>query len=190
VSTDDRARRAALSALLAGHAPHDQEERDAIAVLARLLVAQDDPMRRETLPAHVTASAVVLDPGSGRALLHRHRRLGIWLQPGGHVEDGEHAADAALRETREETGLNAAHLHGATTIGHVDEHLGPDGHVHLDVRFVLQWDADLPSSPAEPSGLDGDTGPRLRWVDRRQAAELSDRSFMRALDATLARLRD
>lgn len=184
-------RREALGALLEGHAPHDREELEALRTLARLLEGAPDPFRRQTLPAHVTASAVVLDTAGERALLHRHRRLGIWLQPGGHVEDDEDASGAALRETREETGVSATHPAGVVTIGHVDEHLGPDGHIHLDVRFLLRWDASLPvAADAEASGLDGDTGPRLRWVDRDEATRLSDRSFVRALDATLARLTD
>jgi 8-oxo-dGTP pyrophosphatase MutT (NUDIX family) len=180
-----------LRLLLAGHEPFDAEEHAALATLEQLLVgAGPDPFRRETLPAHVTGSAVVLDTSGERALLHRHRRLGVWLQPGGHVEDGEDAASAALRETQEETGLTAMHLDGIATIGHVDEHVGPDGHIHLDVRFVLVCDASTAPAPgAEASGLAGDIGPRLRWVDRAAAAEVSDRSFLRALDATLARVR-
>jgi ADP-ribose pyrophosphatase YjhB (NUDIX family) len=38
-------------------------------------------------------------------VLHRHRVLGIWVQPGGHIDSGETPWDAAVRETAEETGL-------------------------------------------------------------------------------------
>jgi 8-oxo-dGTP pyrophosphatase MutT (NUDIX family) len=41
----------------------------------------------------------------GRVLLHWHRRLARWLPPGGHVDPGELPDEAAVRETREETGL-------------------------------------------------------------------------------------
>lgn len=40
-----------------------------------------------------------------RVLLHRHRKLGIWLPPGGHVEPGELPDDAATREVMEEAGI-------------------------------------------------------------------------------------
>lgn len=41
----------------------------------------------------------------GRFLLHFHPKLGIWLPPGGHIEENEEPQDAVLREIREETGL-------------------------------------------------------------------------------------
>ena len=43
----------------------------------------------------------------GRTLLHKHRKLGLWLPPGGHVEPGETPDEAVRREVREETGLEA-----------------------------------------------------------------------------------
>ena len=41
----------------------------------------------------------------GRTLLLLHKKLGLWLPPGGHIDEGELPEDAALREIREETGL-------------------------------------------------------------------------------------
>ncbi|MCH7810994.1 MAG: NUDIX domain-containing protein, partial [Chloroflexi bacterium] len=52
---------------------------------------------------HFTATAFVV---RGEAtILHWHRRLAQWLPPGGHIEQDEEPAEAALREVREETGL-------------------------------------------------------------------------------------
>jgi len=38
-------------------------------------------------------------------LLHPHRKLGLWLPPGGHIEPNELPDDAAIREVEEESGL-------------------------------------------------------------------------------------
>lgn len=40
-----------------------------------------------------------------RVLLHLHRKLGIWLPPGGHIEPNELPDEAALREVEEEAGI-------------------------------------------------------------------------------------
>jgi 8-oxo-dGTP pyrophosphatase MutT (NUDIX family) len=47
-------------------------------------------------------------------LLHRHRKQGLWLPPGGHIEQGELPQDAARREVEEETGLHVR-LHSEAT---------------------------------------------------------------------------
>jgi 8-oxo-dGTP pyrophosphatase MutT (NUDIX family) len=41
-----------------------------------------------------------------KVLLHKHKKLGIWLQPGGHIELDEDPNEAAVREAKEETGLD------------------------------------------------------------------------------------
>jgi len=43
----------------------------------------------------------------GQTLLLKHKKLGMWLPPGGHIEDGESPDEAVLREVLEETGLEA-----------------------------------------------------------------------------------
>jgi 8-oxo-dGTP pyrophosphatase MutT (NUDIX family) len=136
----------------------------------------------------VTASALVVDRTSGLLLLHRHRRIGRWLQPGGHVDPAEATEAAALREVAEETGYVAAHPVTAPSIIHLDEHPGPDGHVHLDVRYLLLVDAAAgPTSVAEDAD-ERTVGPDLRWVDTVGGddgldAVDADRSLRRAVTA-------
>jgi 8-oxo-dGTP pyrophosphatase MutT (NUDIX family) len=144
--------------------------------------AQRDPFARTTLPTHVTASALVLDPSRGLVLLHLHRRIGRWLQPGGHVEPGERPEDAALRETLEETAVAARHPEGSPSIVHLDEHPGPDGHVHLDLRYLLLADAAAP--PVGHGERTGDgPGPMLRWVPPDEVSVHADVSLVRAVTA-------
>ena len=54
---------------------------------------------------HFTATAFVVH--QGKTLLHWHRKLRQWMPPGGHLLPDEDPASGALREVREETGIEA-----------------------------------------------------------------------------------
>jgi 8-oxo-dGTP pyrophosphatase MutT (NUDIX family) len=135
-----------------------------------------DPLDEHADPTHVTGSAIVVD-GHGRVLLHRHKRLGRWLQPGGHLDAGEHPADAALRETAEETGLRAVHPAGGPRLVHVDVHEGPRGHLHLDLRYLLAADGSARLAPA-----DGES-PDVAWFVVEDAIARGDGSVAAAIRA-------
>ncbi len=107
------------------------------------------PFDEEADPLHVTASALVV--GTRGTILHRHRKLGIWVQPGGHVDPGETIEGAALREAAEETGLQLIHPPEGTMLMHVDCHPGPRGHTHFDLRYVLLGSSTDPAPPADES---------------------------------------
>src|SRR4051812_35947675 len=75
--------------------------------VARVRAAMDagDVWSRAS-PLHVTGSAIVLDPRTGRLLLRWHERYQLWNHVGGHADDGEqHPYLTARREAEEETGL-------------------------------------------------------------------------------------
>ncbi len=125
--------------------------------------------RAHFTPGHITASCYILD-GDDRLLLHHHRRLGRWLQMGGHVEGDELPSAAALREGREESGLGDLAL-----VGHgifdLDVHAIPAGkgepdHLHFDVRYLAQTSA--PHAIARDANESDD----LAWVALDRAEHL------------------
>jgi 8-oxo-dGTP pyrophosphatase MutT (NUDIX family) len=142
----------------------------------RLLVELDelaDPFDRHAGPVHLTGSGLVAGP-RGTVLLV-HRRLGIWLQPGGHLDAGELPADAALRETVEETGLPVHHPAEGAHLFHVDVHPAPDDHLHLDLRYLL-----LCESEADPGPAEGESQ-QVRWFTIDEALEVADAGLVDGL---------
>lgn len=70
------------------------------------LAAHPSLLGREGEPAHFTASALPISPDGARVCLVLHRRMGLWVQPGGHFEGHDRSvALGAAREMAEETGL-------------------------------------------------------------------------------------
>jgi 8-oxo-dGTP pyrophosphatase MutT (NUDIX family) len=121
-------------------APDDPQERLRSAYVGHLH-AHPDALLRSCLPAHLTASALVLDDTGDRVLLTLHRKGAFWGQLGGHCEPEDATlAGAALREATEESGIAGLRLLGA---GPVELHrhtlssaFGGCGE-HLDVRYAV-----------------------------------------------------
>ena len=87
-----------LCTWLARHDPVDARERQSIDEFLAVVPGLQAPFDEHADPMHVTASCIVV--GDRGVVLHEHKRLGLWLQPGGHVERGETLPEATLREAR------------------------------------------------------------------------------------------
>jgi 8-oxo-dGDP phosphatase len=109
------------------------------------------------------AAAVVRDERSRVLLLWRHRFITDtwgWEIPGGRIDEGETAAEAAARETLEETGWRPGALRPL-----VAYHPLPGA---VDQRFHV-FVADGATPEGEP---DGDEAARVEWVEAGQVREL------------------
>jgi 8-oxo-dGTP pyrophosphatase MutT (NUDIX family) len=127
--------------------PADPAELDPL--LAALDDDRADLSSRATLPGHVTCGAAVIDD-RGRVLMIRHKVLGKWLLPGGHLDPGDTGlVDGALRELAEETGIARQKLAGASAADavpiDVDVHTvpanpakGEAAHWHADFRYAFR----------------------------------------------------
>ena len=133
------------------HPPIDERERLSIDRTLIELTRLVAPYDIDADPVHVTGSALIVGP-RGVVLLH-HRRLGIWVQPGGHVDPGETPWEAAQREGIEETGLPLIPFDDGVVprLVHVDVHDGGRGHTHLDLRYLFRGGDDDPTPPPEES---------------------------------------
>lgn len=156
---------------VAERVPVDDRERQSVATFLDHFDSLVAPFDEKSSPVHVTASAVIA--GRRGVVLHLHRRLGIWMQPGGHIDDGETPWEASRREAQEETGLavRLADPDGGRdgrgpALLHVDVH-SARGHTHLDLRYLLESD-DV--DPVPPEGESQD----VHWFDWDTAIERSD----------------
>ena len=175
-------RDSAIAALTGWAAPDPAQDAMRYAVLSFVL-ARDDACRRECVPGHVTASALVLDHTRTRALLTLHPRVGRWLQLGGHCEDSDpDIVSAALREASEESGITgltvdpdiaAIHVHPVTCSLGVPTR-------HLDLQFTAR-------APAGAEIVCSDESLDLRWWPLDALPEDTDYGLAQ-LAATASRL--
>jgi 8-oxo-dGTP pyrophosphatase MutT (NUDIX family) len=147
--------RTSIRAAVVARQPIDDEERRRISEFLEHFDRLADPFDERADPVHVTGSAIVV--GSRGVVLLKHKRLGLWLQPGGHLDAGESPWDAARREAVEETGLEVEFAATPPLLVHVDVHAGGRGHTHLDLRYVVvAGDVD----PAPPD----DESQEIEWL--------------------------
>jgi 8-oxo-dGTP pyrophosphatase MutT (NUDIX family) len=157
---------------------HEEEEIAKFGDLRGLSSAE--LFHRETMPAHFTASAMVIDARAKATVLVFHRKLGKWLQPGGHADGDVELASVALKEAREETGLSLLELAGDEMfdfgVTAIPAHGSCPAHSHYDVRFLIWGDAlERPIPSAET--------PLVKWIPLDQLQQYtSDSGILRMRD--------
>lgn len=156
---------------LARYQPSDAVEQEAQEFIRKFIIDQPAFWSRNTLAGHLTGSAWVVNEARTKAVLLHHKKLNIWVQPGGHMEDSDATMLAAsLREATEETGLTDLQL-GQESIFDLDIHKIParkdePEHWHLDVRYLFV-------TQQEELTLCEDSND-LAWFDRAQIEQLTD----------------
>jgi 8-oxo-dGTP pyrophosphatase MutT (NUDIX family) len=139
---------------------------------------------RDYLPGHITGSAWILNPSRSKVLMVYHAKLNKWLQPGGHADGDENIVQVALREAREETGLNTFTVI-QNGIFDIDIHPIPQRqsmpeHDHYDVRFLLE------ANDAEPL-IRSEESHEVAWISIDDLYQITagNASIVRMMNKTL-----
>ncbi len=170
--------------LLEQYKPLDSRDAECRGRFVEFVDAHTDCFERSLEVGHMTASAWLLDSMGRKVLLTHHRKLDCWLQVGGHADGHCNVVDVALREAREESGIQDICLLDAM-IFDLDIHTIPrfkdvPAHEHYDVRFLLQ--------AADDKLTISDESHDLGWFDAAQLASMNlDDSIMRMREKWLAR---
>ena len=163
------------------YAPYnEQEERDRELIL-RCLRTQEDIFTRDDPLAHMTASAWVVNGTFDRVLMAYHNLYDSWSWLGGHADGERDLLSVALREVREESGIE--HVRAAsedifsleilTVDGHEKRGRYVSSHLHLNVTYLLIADDGdaLRAKPDENSGV--------RWFTPEEAVAASSEPWFR-----------
>ncbi len=150
---------------------NEQEERDQKALLF-LLEHGQAPYGRED-PAHWTAW--VASPDRSQVLMAYHNVYGSWAWLGGHADGERDLLSVALREVREESGLEEVRplsrdlysLEILTVDGHEKRGRYVSSHLHLNVTFLLEAD------PAAPVRCKPDENSLVGWFGLGEAVAAS-----------------
>ena len=134
-----------LDQLALYRARHPEEEQ-VVDSIVDLVSAHRDCFQRSCLPGHVTGSSWIVDAALERGLLTHHRKLARWLQLGGHADGDPDVPAVALREAREESGMQDFDVivpEDGCSILDVDVHVIPafgnePAHEHHDIRFLFR----------------------------------------------------
>ena len=157
---------------------------------AAFAASHADVYHRTHPPGHFTASAWLVSQDGARVLLTHHKKLGRWLQLGGHADGDPDLANVALREAEEESGLSGLSI--IPEIFDLDAHEIPargtlgapnyePAHIHWDVRFVVLARAE--------NFLVSEESLALAWVDIAKLARdaSADASLVRMAEKWLQR---
>lgn len=135
-----------------------------------------------------TVSAFIINPKTKTLLLHKHKLLGLWLQPGGHIELNETPWQALAHEILEETGYEIQNLdvlqtsfkipglveneHPVPLVYRTHQFQAKNTHWHTDAAFAFITE----NLPTQQIGEGEST--ILSWMTIEEILELSSESIV------------
>ena len=131
-----------LQDLLYNYQSQYPDEKIIVDKMREFLNEHKDCFSRSNITGHFTGSGWLVDEERNWVVLTHHKKLGKWLQLGGHADDNNNLLEVALTECTEESGLQSVKVI-SEQIFDIDIHIIPryedtPKHLHFDVRFLFE----------------------------------------------------
>ena len=167
-----------LLRLLAAYQERYPEERPYCRQFAAFVEKYPDCFERTLSTGHVVGSVWLINAAGSKALLTHHKKLNKWLQLGGHADGNPDILETALREAREESGINEV-APVSPELFDIDIHPIPErdnepAHLHYDARFLVQVKEELACTVSAESN-------ELAWFTAQQLERLSKEESLRRM---------
>ena len=116
---------------------------------------------------HFAVSGFVMNQSHTKLLMVYHKKMGVWVIPGGHLEENEYPFEGAKREVLEETGVEAKILDYSevqtpeskeekqipnayiTLSESIPAKGDKDAHIHMDLIYLAEADENANILPQE-----------------------------------------
>ena len=155
-----------------------QEEKDKREILG-ILEADADCFSRDNEKCHFTVSSWIVNRECTKVLFCYHKIYDSWSWVGGHADGDKNLLSVAVKEAREETGIEPVEwceeilsLEILPVAGHIKKGCYVSSHIHLNVTFLLYADEDAPLkiNPDENTGL--------KWIAFADIPSMSTEKWM------------
>lgn len=173
---------ASLSQALRTYAERLPHETPVVTTFLKLIEGWPQCLSREHMPGHLTASGWVVHTESDSVLLTHHRKLGKWLQLGGHADGDPDLPAVAAREIEEESGLqrfdavNDRVVPFDIDVHEIPPHKNVPRHYHYDLRFAY-------TAPDQAVPVVSDESHDVAWVPLSELEEYTtEESMLRMRD--------
>lgn len=170
-----------LKEQIEGYIPYNEQEEKDKQTMLQYINRFDNVLTRENEFGHFTASSWVVNKERTKILMIYHNIYQSWAWPGGHADGESNLLNVAIREVKEETGVNHVKvlsndifsLEIVGVDGHVKRGNYVSSHVHLNVTYLLEVDEK------EALTIKEDENSGVKWIKIEDIEKVSNEKWIR-----------
>jgi len=146
--------------------PYNEQEKKDKEIILKSIDTFDNILTRDNELAHITSSAFVVNKTKDKVLMVHHNIYNSWSWTGGHADGEEDLLAVAIREVKEETGVENIQsvssdifsLDILTVLGHIKREKYVAPHLHLSVAYLVEADEN------ELLTVKADENSGVKWI--------------------------
>ena len=166
--------------LLENYKPKNEQELNDKAMMLQFIDKNDNALDRNSLVAHFTSSAIIVNPEMTKVLFIHHNIYNSWGWVGGHNDGNPDFFKVSVKEAKEETGVENIEAYSKDIIGldsvyvynHIKNGKFVSDHIHMNVTYLLV------ASESDKLTIKEDENSGVKWFGLDEALEAIDEPRM------------